>query len=67
MGSNDITNYKKNAEGIEPSAFLSSFQDFPLNYRKLHWSFFPNFPSSKLHEKFGVSFQVLSLRPKQKT
>ena len=27
-------------------------------YRKVHRTFLPNFPSSKLHEKFGVSFRI---------
>ena len=40
-----------------PSSFWRPRRDSLLNYRKLHWSFLPNFPSSKLHEKFGVSFR----------
>ncbi len=32
--------------------------DSPLNYRKCHRHFLPNFPSNKLHEKFGVYFRI---------
>ena len=37
---------------------MSGLRDSPLNYRKVHRTFLPNFPSKALHEKFGVSFLV---------
>ena len=42
----------------------SYWSDSLLNYRKVHRTFLPNLPSSKLHGKFGVRFS--SGRPNEK-